>query len=182
MSTRTSATRYAKALLDVAATQSDAALIERQLTTFVETFDANPELRLALTTPSVPASRKRAIVTAVAERIGMDPIATKLLGLLADRDRLHLSHEVLTVYRERLLDQQRVVRAEVRSAAALSPAALQAIETRLGAVTGMKVAVESVVDPSLIGGVLAKVGGTVYDGTVKTQLEKLRQQLVGSGG
>ena len=181
MSTRTSATRYAKALLDVASAQSDASQIERQLTTFVETLDANRELRLALTTPSVPASRKRAIVTAVADRIGMDPTATKLLGLLADRDRLHISHELLAVYRERLLDQQKIVRAEIRSAVALSPDAMRAIEARLGAATGMKVAVEAVVDPSLIGGVLATVGGTVYDGTVKTQLEKLRKQLVGAG-
>ncbi len=181
MSTRTSATRYAKALLDVATQHADAGQIERQLTTFVDTLDAHAELRLALTTPSVPAARKRAIVTAVAERIGMGSHATKLLGLLADRDRLHISHELLAVYRERLLDQQRVVRAEIRSAAPLSPEALSAIESRLSAVTGMKVAVAAVVDPSLIGGVLAKVGGTVYDGTVKTQLQKLRVQLLASG-
>jgi F-type H+-transporting ATPase subunit delta len=181
MSTRTSATRYAKALLDVASQHADAGQIERQLTTFVETLEANAELRVALTTPSVPAARKRAIVTAVAERIGMATQATKLLGLLADRDRLHLARELLEVYRERLLDQQKVVRAQVRSAAALSAEAVRAIEARLGAVTGKKVAVETVVDPSLLGGVLATVGGTVYDGTVKTQLEKLRQQLVGAG-
>ncbi|HUU96738.1 MAG TPA: ATP synthase F1 subunit delta [Phycisphaerae bacterium] len=181
MSTRTSATRYAVALLDVASKHADAAQIEQQLATFVETFDAHAELRLVLTTPSVPAVRKRAIVTAVAERIGMAPQATKLLGLLADRDRLHIAHELLAVYRERLLDQQRVVRAEIRSAAPLSPEAIRAIGTQLGAVTGMKVAVDAAVDPSLIGGVLAKVGGTVYDGTVKSQLERLRQQLVGAG-
>jgi F-type H+-transporting ATPase subunit delta len=181
MSTRTSATRYAKALLEVAIQHADAGQIERQLTTFVETLDAHAELRVALTTPSVPAARKRAIVTAVAERIGMAPQATRLLGLLADRDRLHIAPELLAVYRERLLDQQRVVRAEIRSAAPLSPQAMAAIEARLGAVTGMKVAVDAAVDPSLIGGVLAKVGGTVYDGTVKSQLEKLRQQLVGAG-
>ena len=181
MSIRTSATRYAKALLDVASQHADPGQIEQQLTTFVDTLDAHAELRLALTTPSVPAARKRAIVTAVAERIGMGPHVTKLLGLLADRDRLHLSHELLAVYRERLLDQQRVVRAEIRSAVPLSPEAMSAIESRLGAVTGMKVAVAAVVDPSLIGGVLAKVDSTVYDGTVKSQLEKLRQQLVGAG-
>ena len=129
----------------------------------------------------MPAARKRAIVTAVAERIGMAAPATKLLGLLADRDRLHLSHDLLVVYRERLLDQQRVVRAEIRSAVVLSPEAMRSIEARLGTVTGMKVAVEAVVDPSLIGGVLAKVGGTVYDGTVKSQLERLRLQLLASG-
>jgi F-type H+-transporting ATPase subunit delta len=181
MSTRTSATRYAKALLEVASRQSDASQIERQLTTFVATLDTHQELRQALTTPSVPAARKRAIVTAVAERIGMDPTATKLLGLLADRDRLHISHELLAVYRERLLDQQRVVRAELRSAAPLSPEALRAIEAQLGSVTGMQVAVDATVDPSLIGGVLAKVGGTVYDGTVKSQLQRLRTQLLASG-
>ncbi len=182
MSTRTSATRYAKALLDVASQHADPGQIERPHTTLVDTLDAHAELRLVLTTRSVPANRKRAIVTAVAERIGIGPHVTNLLGLLADRDRLHLSHELLAVYRERLLDQQRVVRAEIRSAVPLSPEAMSAIESRLGAVTGMKVAVAAVVDPSLIGGVLAKVGSTVYDGTVKTQLKKLRQQLVGSGG
>ncbi len=181
MSSRTSATRYATALLDVASQHADPDLVERQLTTFVETFDAHAELRLALTTPSVPAARKRAIVTAVAERIGMGSHVTKLLGLLADRDRLHLSHDLLAVYRERLLDQQRVVRAEIRSAVPLSPEAMNAIESRLSAATGMKVAAAAVVDPSLIGGVLAKVGSTVYDGTVKTQLQKLRVQLLASG-
>lgn len=181
MSTRTSARRYAKALLEVATHQADPGQIERQLTTFVETIDAHPDLRQALTTPSVPASRKRAIVMAVAERLGMAAPAAKLLGLLADRDRLHISHELLAVYRELLLDQQRVVRAEIRSAAPLSPETARAIEARLGEVTGKKVAVDAAVDSSLIGGVLAVVGGTVYDGTVKTQLENLRKQLVGAG-
>jgi len=83
------------------------------------------------------------------------------------------------VFRERLLDRRKIVRAELRSAVALTPEEVKAIETELGAVTGMNVAVEAVVDPDLIGGVLAKVGSTVYDGTVKSQLNRLRKQLVG---
>ena len=90
--------------------------------------------------------------------------------------------EVLAVYRDRLLQRQRIQRAEVRSAAPLSPEATQALEARLSQVTGATVKVETLVDPSLIGGVMATVGSTVYDGTVKTQLEKLRKQLVGAGG
>ena len=82
-------------------------------------------------------------------------------------------------FRERLLERRKIVRAELRSAVTLAPEALTAIASRLGAVTGKNVAVDAVVDPALIGGVLAKVGGTVYDGTVKSQLEKLRKQLVG---
>lgn len=179
MSMRTSATRYAKALLDVTTSDADAAKVEQDLGTFVDLLHSNGELRQVLLSPSVPAGTKRNIASAVAERIGMAPTGVRLLQLLADRDRLGMTGELLAVFRERLLDRRKVVRAELRSAVALSPEAVTTIEARLGAVTGKNVAVDAVVDPSLIGGVLAKVGSTVYDGTVKSQLEKLRKQLVG---
>ena len=181
MSTRTSATRYAKALLDVTTSDADAAKVEQDLGAFVALIESNPELRQALLSPSVPASARRNIASAVAERIGMAPTGVRLLQLLADRDRLGMAGELLAVFRERLLDRRKIVRADVRSAVALAPEALRAIESRLGAVTGKNVAIDAAVDPALIGGVVAKVGGTVYDGTVKSQLEKLRKQLVGAG-
>jgi F-type H+-transporting ATPase subunit delta len=176
---RTSATRYAKALLDVTTSDADAAKVEQDLGTFVELLRSHGELRQVLLSPSVPASAKRNVASAVAERIGMAPTGVRLLQLLADRDRLGMTGELLAVFRERLLDRRKIVRAELRSAIALSPEAVKTIEARLGAVTGKNVAVEALVDPSLIGGVVAKVGSTVYDGTVKSQLEKLRKQLVG---
>jgi F-type H+-transporting ATPase subunit delta len=181
MSTRTSATRYAKALLDVTTSDADAAKVEQDLGAFVALIESNPELRQALLSPSVPASARRNIASAVAERIGMAPTGVRLLQLLADRDRLGMAGELLAVFRERLLDRRKIVRADVRSAVALAPDAIKAIESRLGAVTGMNVAIDAAVDPALIGGVVAKVGGTVYDGTVKSQLEKLRKQLVAAG-
>lgn len=179
MSTRTSATRYAKALLDVAGNDADAAALERAFSTFVDLLGSHAELRQALLSPSVPAAAKRGIVTALAGRIGMAPSGVRLLQLLADRDRLHLATELLAVYRERLLDRRKIVRAEVRSAVPLSADAIKTIESRLGAATGKNVAIEATVDASLIGGVVATVGSTVYDGTVKSQLDKLRKQLVG---
>ncbi len=177
MSTRTAATRYAKALLDVAG--NDAAALERDLTAFAGLLGSNAELQQALLSPSVPASGKRGIVTAVAGKLNMAASGVKLLQLLAERDRLGLVDELLAVYRERLLDRQKIVKAHVTSAAPLSPDALKAIEARLGAVTGKNVSIDTAVDASLIGGVVARVGSTVYDGSVKTQLEKLRKQLVG---
>ena len=182
MSTRTAATRYAKALLDVAATDADAAAAERDLAGLTAAMQAHRELQQALTSPSVPASGKRKIAAALAERLGFGATTRRLVDLLAERDRLGDLEQILAVYRERLLDRRKVQRAEVRSAAPLSADVAKAIEARLGAVTGTTVQVEAVVDPSLIGGVLAKVGGIVYDGSVKTQLEKLRKQLVGAGG
>lgn len=181
MSTRTSATRYAKALLDVTSSDADAAKVELDLGAFVDLLHSNGELRQALLSPSVPSGAKRNIASAVAERIGMAPTAVRLLQLLADRDRLGMTSELLAVFRERLLDRRKVVRADLRSAVALAPEAIKAIESRLGAVTGKNVAIDATVDPALIGGVVAKVGSTVYDGSVKSQLEKLRKQLVGTG-
>ena len=179
MSTRTAATRYAKALLDVAPSDAAAAAIDRDLAALVEAMHISRELQQALTSPQVRSAGKRKIVAALGERLGATPESRRAFDLLAERDRLGMLEEVLAVYRERLLDRQRIQRAEVRTAAPLSPEVTQALEARLSQVTGTTVKVETIVDPSLIGGVMATVGSTVYDGTVKTQLEKLRKQLVG---
>ena len=181
MSTRTASTRYAKALLAVAASDADAAVIDRDLADMSAAMHAHRELRQALTSPSVRADGKRRITAAIADRLGLAPVTRRVLDLLADRDRLGQLDELHAVYRDQLLDRQRVQRADVRSATPLSPEVTQAIEARLSAVTGTTVKVDTSVDPTLIGGVMAKVGSTVYDGTVKTQLENLRKQLVGAG-
>jgi F-type H+-transporting ATPase subunit delta len=101
----------------------------------------------------------------------------KLLILLAERDRLVLLPDLLASYRERLLDHANVVRAELTSAVELPPERAQAIERRLAELTGRSVALTTRVDASLIGGIVARVGGTVYDGSVTTQLQKLRARL-----
>lgn len=181
MSSRTSATRYAKALLDVAASDDQARTFEANLAAFAAVLNGSRELQQALTAPSVPAAGKRGIVTAVAERLGLEPVMTRTLQLMADRHRLGAIDDLLAVFRERLLERQKIVRADVRSAAPLGADAVAAITARLNALTGKTVAVETAVDPNLIGGVVAKVGSTVYDGSVKTQLEKMRKQLVGAG-
>lgn len=181
MSARTSATRYAKALLDVATSDDQARTFEANLTAFAAALSGHRELHQALTSPSVPAARKRGIVTAVADRLGLAPVPTRTLQLMADRHRLGAIDDLLAVFRERLLDRQKIVRADVRSAAPLSADALAAITARLGAITGKTVAVNAGVDPELMGGVVATVGSTVYDGSVKSQLARLRRQLLASG-
>jgi F-type H+-transporting ATPase subunit delta len=179
VSNRTAATRYAKALLDVAGSDADAAGFERELSRVAETVRGHDELRLALTTPSVAAGAKRRIAGGIAERLQVGAVVRRLLDLLADRDRLAMVDELLAVYRERLLARQKIQKAEVRSAVPLTPEATAAIAARLGTATGTTVQVQTVVDPTLVGGVVATVGSTVYDGSVRTQLERLRKQLVG---
>src|SRR5512139_726954 len=134
MSTRTSATRYARALLDVALQEADLASVDQGLAEFAGAMASNPELRQALTNPSVPATARRGIVAAVVARIAPPAPAAKLLVLLAERDRMALLPQVLEVYRELVLDHQKVVKAEVRSAAPLPMADVAALQVRLSEV------------------------------------------------
>jgi F-type H+-transporting ATPase subunit delta len=176
---RTAATRYARALLDVGVQEhADLERIGQELASFVALFQSHHELERVLLNPGVPVQRKRGAVAELAAAGGVLPVVSKLLVLLAERDRLVLLPDLADAYRERLLDYQKVVRAEVTTAAPLSGERAAAIERSLAAMTGRTVRVATRVDPSIIGGVVAKIGSTVYDGSVTRQLEKLREQLV----
>ena len=104
-------------------------------------------------------------------------VVGKLLVLLAERDRLALVRDIAVAYREMLMEQQNVVRAEVTSASPLPAAKTQAIEERLAAITGKRVSMVATVDPAIVGGVIARVGSTVYDASLATQLKKIRERL-----
>src|SRR5206468_11374437 len=105
------------------------------------------------------------------------PILGKLIGLLADRDRLVLMPDLLAAFSDRLLDYRRVVRAEITTASGLPAGRAATIEQRLGQVTGRKVLLTTRTDPSIVGGLVARIGSTVYDGSVTRQLEKMRERL-----
>ena len=177
MTTRGSAARYARALLDVAIQEGIAERAERDLAAFVGLLAQHPEAQQALTHPAVPAVRKRALTEQLASRLGASTPVTKLLAMLADRDRLSLVKDLLAMYRERLMEHQRVVRAEITTAEALSSDAQAQLQARLARATGREVALTARIDPSIIGGVIARIGSVVYDGSLATQLSKMRNRL-----
>ena len=123
------------------------------------------------------APKKRAAVVELAKRAGSPPIVAKLLALLAERDRLILLPDLVDAYRERLLDYKKIIRAEITTAAALPDGRARAIEASLSKATGRSVALETRVDASIVGGLIAKVGSMVYDGSITRQLQKLKDQL-----
>jgi F-type H+-transporting ATPase subunit delta len=181
MTNRTAANRYARALLDVAVKENqDLGAIEQQLAEFTDFLKKHPTLEKVLLNPAIPAPRKRAAVSAVIAQTKLATSLGKLLVLLAERDRLVLVPDLLAAYRDRLLDHQKVVRAEVTTAAALPADRAKALERRLAQVTGRNVTMATRVDPALIGGVVARVGSTVYDGSVAAQLQKMKQKIVES--
>ena len=177
MSIRASAARYAKALLDVAIAESNPDQVERDLSWFVSTTSEHPELQRVLVNPVVPAARKRAVMEQLAATAGVAAPVAKLMRLLAERDRLALLPDLLDVYRERLREHRRVVNAEVTTATPLAPERAEALRQRLADMTGRTVTMTTTVDPSLIGGVVTRIGSTVYDGSVARQLQAIRQSL-----
>ena len=177
MSTRASAGRYARALLDVVIKEGDPEQVGHELTTFAGVFGANSELQKALANPAVPVAAKRKVVESLLARMQPTPALGKLLLLLADGDRLALVPELAVVYRERLMEHQQVITAEVTTAVPLTADRVAQFEQRIAAATGRRVTMTASVDPSLIGGAVARVGSIVYDGSIATQLSRIRERL-----
>jgi F-type H+-transporting ATPase subunit delta len=177
MSMRASAARYAKALLDVAIKESDPERAEQELTTFVELIQGHPDLQRALAHPVVSAGDKRAVVEQILARLQPRSPVGKLLLLLATRGRLALLPDLLDVYRARLMEHRNIVQAEVTTATPLPPERAKQLEQRLTAMTGRVVTMTTKVDESIIGGMVTRIGSTVYDGSVATQLAKVKERL-----
>jgi F-type H+-transporting ATPase subunit delta len=179
MTARAAATRYARALFDVVVAEGGIEAAQHDLQQFTDLVGGSDALANVFGNPAIPAARKKAVVAALLDRLGLKtgPVS-KLLLLLADRDRLMLLPEVARAYRDRVMEHQRVVRGDVTTAAALPPDALRRIEEGLARATGRRVTLEARVDPALIGGAIAKIGSTVYDGSITTQLQKMKQALV----
>jgi F-type H+-transporting ATPase subunit delta len=177
MSNRSSAARYARALLDVSRKEGDPQAVDRELEAFVAIVRGHDSLERVLVNPAIPAARKSGVVKELVARLRLNPVLGKLLVLLADRDRLVLLADLQEDYRRRLMDYMNVVRAEVTSAVPLPADAVDAIRRAIAERTGRTVTMSARVDAALIGGVVTRIGSVVYDGSVKRQLEKMKDAL-----
>ncbi len=177
MSMRASAARYARALLDVAIKESDPERAGHELAAFVDVVRQHADLERVLANPVVAAADKRAVVQQIVQRLQLSTPAAKLLVLLSARGRLPLLPDLLDVYRERLMEHQRVVRAEVTTAVPLSQERVAQLQQRIASATGRSVTMSTKVDASIIGGAITRIGSTVYDGSVAAQLAKVRDRL-----
>jgi F-type H+-transporting ATPase subunit delta len=178
LTNKTAALRYARALLDVAVKErADLEQIERDLAAFVALLHDNQSLEKVLTNPAVPLQRKHAAVAELMARAKFAPMLSKLILLLAERDRLVLLPDLLAAYRDRLMDYRHVVRAEVITAAPIDAARVEQIQSGLAKATGRTVTVATRTDPTIVGGLVARVGSTVYDASVVRQLERMKERL-----
>ena len=179
MTSRAAAARYARALFDVALHErQDLDQIAGELSGVSALVAGNEPLARALSHPAIPAARKRGVVAALLAQSPVHPLLSRTLLLLADRDRLALLPDLTAAFRSRVMDHQQVVRAEVTTAMELPADRVAALRQGLAAATGRQVQLETRVDPSIVGGAVTRIGSTVYDGSVTTQLAKLKERLV----
>jgi F-type H+-transporting ATPase subunit delta len=174
---RAVADRYADALADVALSQENADQVRNELASFVGLLRESPELRAVLESPAVSRANKRAAVEALVARMGASRTLRNFLLVVVDRRRTALLPEMQRALDARLDERMGITRAEVTSARGLDEAARAQLRSALERLTGGQVEARYEIDPALIAGAVVRVHSTIYDGSVRTQLERLRARL-----
>jgi F-type H+-transporting ATPase subunit delta len=174
------ASRYARALVDVVlapASRVEPSRILSDLRSFQELLAASPELTSALESPAVKRPRKRGVIDRLAKQLDFAPVARNFLLVLVDHRRLPELGGVLAAF-EKIVDERLGrLQVDVASASALQPLQQQALAQRIQTITGKNVRLNVTVDGDLMGGIVLRLGSTVYDGSVRGQLDSLARQL-----
>lgn len=169
--------RYAKALVDLGAEQK---MVERygdELARFSSLMESEDMLRLILESPTFPMEKKAAILSDLQATLQVSDGMKKFLGLLLEKDRLRFLPQIEGNYRDFADELSGVLRARITSAAALTDSQCKAIGAGLEKQTGKKVQLSVQLDPSLIGGIKAEIGGKEFDGSIRTQLNRIEDTL-----
>lgn len=167
---------YAEALYEIARAEDELEAVEEQVFAFAKLAERRARLREALIDPTLPAENKRNLIRDVlGDRA--NPVAVGLLGLLVDLERSREIGRIAQSLAEVAAERRQQVLAEVRSAIPLSDAQRRRLAEALSAATGRKVEVKVVVDPDLIGGVVAQVGDEIFDGSIRSRLDEAKQHL-----
>jgi F-type H+-transporting ATPase subunit delta len=171
--------RYAHAFASVAVSSHlDTAAAQRQLEDFSGTLAGSRELREVLMNPSIATEQKLKVLDAIAARIGMFPQVRNFLAVIMDHQRLDELNEILTEYHAVADEQSNVAEAEITSAHPLNDQDRAQLETEVAKLAGGRVRTTYYQDATLLGGAVVRIGSTVYDGSIRAQLQQLKQRLV----
>jgi F-type H+-transporting ATPase subunit delta len=171
--------RYARAFLDVVTSSHlDTAAIEIQLADFEGTWNGSAELQTFFENPAVPAVQKVAILDKLNAKLGMQKELRNLLAVLIDNGRIRHVREVIAAYRAALQERMGIRQAEIVTARELSGHERTELLEGVGKLAGGKVQADFKLDSSILGGAVVRIGSTVYDGSVRGRLERLKESLV----
>jgi F-type H+-transporting ATPase subunit delta len=172
---------YARAFADVAMKESnhlDPAHLLQELHGIETLFKESDTLRRVMENPSIPGDRKRSVLDAVTARLGTTRQVRNFVAVLTDHRRLNLFSEILQQLEQELNDRQGFAEAQVSTARQLSDSEKQMLEAEITKMTGKKVRAHYHQDASLLGGAVVQVGSTIYDGSVKGQLDRINERLI----
>ncbi len=170
--------RYARALLQIGIERGNTKLLQTQLAELATIFVQSPEFRMVIANPSISIDERRQVIRQIAQKANWDAMMVNLALLLVDKDRIQNVAEISEEFQLLVDVHEGNVRATVTSARTLGLGQIEQIKQALAQVTGKKVIVTTAVDASLLGGVVTRVGDTVYDGSVKTQLNRIRESIL----
>jgi F-type H+-transporting ATPase subunit delta len=179
MSVQTVARRYASALADVAIDRGEANEIKQELQDWSELLRANTNLAEVFRNPTIALDQKRAVLNKLIERSGPRPTTANFLKVLLQNQRLTELPYINLKLADILDERAGMVAATVTTARPVAESSQTNLIERLSALTKKKVRVDFEQDPDLIGGLVTRIGSTVYDGSVRTQLQQIREKMAG---
>jgi F-type H+-transporting ATPase subunit delta len=170
--------RYATALLELGSESGQLDALVEELGRAAQTYEASPELRAALADPLVAVQAKHEIVNEIGQRLALGQVTKNALSLLVDRRRIKALPAIAGRLREMADEKRGIIRAEVLTAMPLPEEYFTQLQQQLERVTGRRVALDRKLDPALICGVVARVGDTVYDGSLIARLRQLKETML----
>ncbi len=171
------ARRYAKALFMVGKGENKLEAFGEILKDVLAFLEENPEVESALVSPVFPADLKHQVVEQIIKAFDMDEIMASFLKLLVERRRIQHLRQIIMCFQEFLDEEMGVVRAVVRTAVPLPDDLKDKIAEVLAQVSGKQVALQLEEDPEIIGGVVARIGDMVWDGSIRSQLEGFKESI-----
>lgn len=174
------AKRYAKALFAVGKEEDALDKYATTLQGFAELFTTTPEVRDGLTNRMYPADVREKVMEEIVKSAGITDIMANFLNLLAQKNRAEILPEISATFQAMVDDERNVCQGTIVTAKELQPALQEKAKETLEKITGKQVVLKTEVDPTIIGGIIAKVGDLVLDGSIKTQLEGLKESIKGS--
>lgn len=174
------AKRYAKALFAVGKEEDKSSEYSKNLSELAELFTTVPEVKDALTNAMYPQDVRDKVMGHLIEALGADQFLSNFLNLLVQKRRTSIVPDIAEQYQALVDDDQKISRGKVVSASELTGELQAKVQTTLENITGKKVILTTEVDPSIIGGIIAKVGDLVLDGSIRTQLAGLNESIKGS--
>jgi F-type H+-transporting ATPase subunit delta len=170
--------RYARAFADVAAQEKlDAAALERQMNDFLATFEGSPELRALFSNPAVSATQKVAILDKLNAKLGLLKQLRNLLAVLIKNDRIADVREVIEAYHVELQERQGIRHVTIVTAREMNEIDRAELVAGVGKLAGARVEASFKLDESILGGTVVRIGSTVYDGSLRGRLERLKAVL-----